>query len=175
MIGSMLDNSYTVIEEPEKAEVILINTCAFIGEAKQESIDAILEHAQLKETGRCKALVVAGCLTQRYADVLQQEMPEVDYFVGTSAYPRIAQILKGERDRAVIPDPDYIADSRTPRRNSMPRWTAYVKISEGCDNKCSVGIVHRLRGRQRGRPIADFVAEARLLAAEGAVELTLVA
>ena len=85
MLGSLLDEGYRIVEQPEEAEVILINSCAFIGEAKQESIDAILEHAQLKETGKCKALVVAGCLTQRYADVLQAEMPEVDYFVGTSA------------------------------------------------------------------------------------------
>jgi ribosomal protein S12 methylthiotransferase len=175
MLGSLLDDGYRLVEEPEDAEVILINSCAFIGEAKQESIDAILEHARHKETGRCKALVVAGCLTQRYADVLQQEMPEVDYFVGTSAYPRIASILKGERDRAVIPDPDYIADSRTPRRNSMPRWTAYVKISEGCDNQCTFCIIPTLRGAQRSRPIADIVAEAERLVAEGAVELNLVA
>ncbi|MFN2549065.1 MAG: 30S ribosomal protein S12 methylthiotransferase RimO [Myxococcales bacterium] len=175
MLGSLLDDGYTVVEDPENAEVILINSCAFIGEAKQESIDAILEHAQLKETGNCKVLVVAGCLTQRYADVLQQEMPEVDYFVGTSAYPRIAQILKGERDRAVIPDPDYIADSHTPRRNSMPRWTAYVKIAEGCDNKCTFCIIPKLRGLQRSRPIGDVVTEARRLVAEGAVELNLVA
>src|SRR3954469_22840098 len=175
MLGSLLDEGYKLVEEARDAEVILINSCAFIGEAKQESIDAILEHAQLKETGRCKALVVAGCLTQRYAEVLQQEMPEVDYFVGTSAYPRIAQILKGERDRAVIPDPDYIADSRTPRRNSMPRWTAYVKISEGCDNKCTFCIIPTLRGLQRSRPIQDIVEEAHKLVASGAVELNLVA
>jgi len=175
MLGSLLDEGYKLVEEAKDAEVILINSCAFIGEAKQESIDAILEHAQLKESGRCKALVVAGCLTQRYADVLQQEMPEVDYFVGTSAYPRIAQILKGERDRAFIPDPDYIADSKTPRRNSMPRWTAYVKISEGCDNKCTFCIIPTLRGLQRSRPIDDIVAEAHRLVAEGAVELNLVA
>src|SRR5713101_1624661 len=175
MLGSLLDEGYTLVEEARDAEVILINSCAFIGEAKQESIDAILEHATLKETGRCKALVVAGCLTQRYADVLQQEMPEVDYFVGTSAYPRIASILRGERDRAVIPDPDYIADSKTPRRNSMPRWTAYVKISEGCDNKCTFCIIPTLRGLQRSRPIADIVEEAHRLVSEGAVELNLVA
>ncbi|HET9754760.1 MAG TPA: 30S ribosomal protein S12 methylthiotransferase RimO [Myxococcales bacterium] len=175
MLGSLLDDGYRIVEEPAEAEVILINSCAFIGEAKQESIDAILEHARHKETGRCKALVVAGCLTQRYADVLQQEMPEVDYFVGTSAYPQIARILKGERDRAVIPDPDYIADSRTPRRNSMPRWTAYVKISEGCDNKCTFCIIPTLRGLQRSRPISDIVAEAQRLVGEGAVELNLVA
>src|SRR5918911_1701356 len=175
MLGTLLEQGYQLVEDARDAEVVLVNSCAFIGEAKQESIDAILEHAQLKETGSCKALVVAGCLTQRYADVLQQEMPEVDYFVGTSAYPRIAQILRGERDRAVIPNPDYIADSRTPRRNSMPRWTAYVKISEGCDNQCTFCIIPKLRGAQRSRPIADIVAEARRLASEGAVELNLVA
>lgn len=175
MLGSLLEEGYTVVEEPRQAEVILINSCAFISEAKQESIDAILEHAAYKESGNCKALVVAGCLTQRYADVLQQEMPEVDYFVGTSAYAKIAQILKGERDRAVIPDPDYIADAKTPRRNSMPAFTAYVKISEGCDNKCTFCIIPTLRGLQRSRPIADIVEEAHRLVAEGAVELNLVA
>jgi ribosomal protein S12 methylthiotransferase len=175
MLGSLLDEGYQLVENAEDAEVILINSCAFIGEAKQESIDAILEHARLKESGRCKALVVAGCLTQRYADVLQQEMPEVDYFVGTSAYPRIAQILRGERNRAVIPDPDYIADAKTPRRNSMPRWTADVKISEGCDNKCTFCIIPTLRGLQRSRPIADILEEAHKLVAQGAVELNLVA
>ncbi|MFL5432361.1 MAG: 30S ribosomal protein S12 methylthiotransferase RimO [Myxococcales bacterium] len=175
MLGTLLGQGYQLVEEPEDAEVVLINSCAFIGEAKQESIDAILEHARLKETGRCKALVVAGCLTQRYADVLQQEMPEVDYFVGTAAYPRIAEILRGERDRAVIPDPDYIADARTPRRNSMPAGSAYVKISEGCDNACTFCIIPTLRGAQRSRPIDDIVSEAERLVAEGSVELNLVA
>jgi ribosomal protein S12 methylthiotransferase len=175
MLGTLLDQGYKLVEEAEAAEVVLINSCAFIGEAKQESIDAILEHAQLKETGRCKALVVAGCLTQRYAEVLQAEMPEVDYFVGTSAYPRIAEIIRGERDRAVIPNPDYIADSHTPRRNSMPAFTAYVKISEGCDNKCTFCIIPTLRGLQRSRPIDDIVLEAHRLVAQGAQELNLVA
>jgi ribosomal protein S12 methylthiotransferase len=175
MLGSLLQKGYQLVENAADAEVVLINSCAFIGEAKQESIDAILEHAQLKETGKCKALVVAGCLTQRYAEVLQNELPEVDYFVGTSAYPRIAEIIRGERDRAVIPDPDYIADAKTPRRNSMPRWTAYVKISEGCDNKCTFCIIPTLRGLQRSRPIADIVEEAHRLVEEGAVELNLVA
>jgi len=175
MLGTLLGQGYELVDKAEDAEVVLINSCAFIGEAKQESIDAILEHARLKETGRCKALVVAGCLTQRYAEVLQQEMPEVDYFVGTSAYPRIAEILRGERDRAVIPDPDYVADSRTPRRNSMPPGSAYVKISEGCDNACTFCIIPTLRGAQRSRPIDDIVAEAHRLAAEGSVELNLVA
>ena len=175
MLGTLLDQGYRLVDEPREAEVVLINSCAFIGEAKQESIDAILEHAQLKETARCKTLVVAGCLTQRYADVLQAEMPEVDFFVGTSAYPRIAEIIRGERDRASIPNPDYIADSKTPRRNSMPAWTAYVKISEGCDNKCTFCIIPTLRGLQRSRTINDIVEEAHRLVAAGAVELNLVA
>jgi ribosomal protein S12 methylthiotransferase len=95
--------------------------------------------------------------------------------VGTSAYPRIAEIIRGERDRAVIPDPDYIADAKTPRRNSMPSFTAYVKISEGCDNKCTFCIIPTLRGLQRSRPIDDVVEEANRLVAQGAVELNLVA
>ena len=175
MLGTLLEQGYQLVQEPDNAEVILINSCAFIGEAKQESIDAILEHAQFKESGSCKALVVAGCLTQRYADVLQAEMPEVDYFVGTSGYPQIAEIIRGARDRAVLPDPHYIADSRTPRRNSMPRYTAYVKISEGCDNACTFCIIPTLRGGQRSRPIADIVTECERLASEGAQELNLVA
>jgi len=175
MLGTLLDQGYQLVQEPDGAEVILINSCAFIGEAKQESIDAILEHAQFKESGSCKALVVAGCLTQRYADVLQAEMPEVDYFVGTSGYPQIAEIIRGARDRAVLPDPHYIADSQTPRRNSMPRYTAYVKISEGCDNACTFCIIPTLRGAQRSRTIQDIVVECERLAAAGAQELNLVA
>ena len=175
MLGTLLDKGYRLVEKAEDAEVVVINSCAFIGEAKQESIDAILEHAQLKETGRCKALVVAGCLTQRYAEVLQNEMPEVDYFVGTSAYPRIAEIIRGERDRAVVPDPDYVHNSQTPRRNSMPRYTSYVKISEGCDNACTFCIIPTLRGAQRSRPIDDIVIEAHRMVEQGAVELNLVA
>src|SRR5437016_7269677 len=115
MLGTLLEQGYELVQDAREAEVVLINSCAFIGEAKQESIDAILEHARLKETARCKALVVAGCLTQRYADVLQHEMPEVDYFGGTSAYPRIADSSRGRRDRAGLPHPDDRGDARTPR------------------------------------------------------------
>jgi ribosomal protein S12 methylthiotransferase len=175
MLGTLLDDGYRLVEEPAEAEVIVINSCAFIGEAKQESIDAIFEHAAYKESGRCRSLVVTGCLTQRYAEVLQSEMPEVDHFVGTGAYQHIAQIIRGERDRAVVPDPDFVHDARTPRLNSMPAYTAYLKISEGCDNTCSFCIIPTLRGAQRSRPIADIVAEAQRHAERGVVELNLVA
>jgi ribosomal protein S12 methylthiotransferase len=175
MLATLLNDGYKLVDEPDHAEVILINSCAFIGEAKQESIDSIFEHAQYKETGNCKALVVAGCLTQRYADVLQVEMPEVDYFVGTGAYHRINEIIRGERDRAVVPDPDFVHSSQTPRLNSMPGFTSYLKISEGCDNACSFCIIPTLRGGQRSRTIDDIVTEANALAERGVVELNLVA
>jgi len=175
MLGSLLNDGYRLVDEPEKAEVIVINSCAFIGEAKQESIDAIFEHAKYKETGNCRSLVVAGCLTQRYAEVLQAEMPEVDHFVGTGAYQRIGEIIRSDRDRAVVPDPDFVHSSTTPRLNSMPGFTAYLKVSEGCNNTCSFCIIPKLRGEMRSRTIADVVAEAARLAEQGVVELNLVA
>jgi len=175
MLGSLLQDGYRLVDEPERAEVIVINSCAFIGEAKQESIDAILEHAEYKESGACRSLVVTGCLTQRYADVLQNEMPEVDHFVGTGAYQRIAEIIRTDRDRAVVPDPDFVHDARTPRLNSMPGYTAYVKVSEGCDNTCSFCIIPKLRGGMRSRTIDDIVEEAHRLVEGGAIELNLVA
>jgi ribosomal protein S12 methylthiotransferase len=175
MLGSLVEKGYRIVPDAADAEVILVNSCAFIGPAKEESIAAILEAAAYKEKGRCRSLVVSGCLAQRYADQLLVEMPEVDHFIGTSGYPRIAEIIRSERDRAVVPDPDYVHSARTPRLNSMPRWTAYVKISEGCDNKCAFCIIPTLRGKQRSRPIADVVEEAHKLVADGAVELNLVA
>ncbi len=175
MLGTLLEGGYRVVERPEDAEVIVINTCAFIGDAKKESLDAILEHARFKETGRCRTLVVAGCLTQRYPEALQAELPEVDHFVGTGAYPRIAEILRSERNRSAVPDPGFVQSSVTPRLNSMPPFTAYLKISEGCDNACAFCIIPALRGPMRSRPIDDVVREAQALAEGGAVELNLVA
>lgn len=175
MLATLMNDGYRVVDEPQEAEVILINSCAFIGPAKEESINAIFEHAQYKEEGRCKTLVVTGCLTQRYAEVLQEEMPEVDHFVGTGAYPQIAEIIRGERDRAVVPDPHFVQNSLTPRLNSMPAYTAYLKISEGCDNKCTFCIIPTLRGGQRSRTIDDLCTEANRLAESGVKELNLVA
>src|SRR5690606_9275775 len=116
-----------------------------------------------------------GCLSQRYADELAKELPEVDHFLGTAAYAQIPQLLEGGAPRQVIPDPDYIHSSATPRINSLPAWTAYLKISEGCDNQCAFCIIPKLRGPQRSRPIHDVVAEAERLAAQGVRELNLVA
>ncbi len=178
MLGGFLAHGYELVDDPARAEVIVVNTCAFIGPAKEESVDTILELGRYKEdgVGRCETLVVTGCLTQRYSGQLQQELPEVDHFVGTGAYAELPDLLAARQlPRAVVPDPEYLHDARTPRVNSLPAYTAYLKISEGCDNQCQFCIIPTLRGAQRSRPIADVVAEARDLAARGAVELNLVA
>ena len=176
MLGTLGARGYTLVERPEDASVIVVNTCAFIGPAKQESVDTILELAELKKTGRCNTLVVTGCLSQRYGPELAKEMPEVDHFLGTGAYVQIGDLLAAEAaPRQIIPDPHYVHDARTPKVNSSPKWTAYLKISEGCDNACAFCIIPTLRGAQRSRPIDDLVAEARTLAASGVRELNLVA
>ncbi|MHB1845551.1 MAG: 30S ribosomal protein S12 methylthiotransferase RimO [Deltaproteobacteria bacterium] len=178
MLGGFLGRGYELVQDPSQAEVIVINTCAFIGPAKEESIDAILEHGRFKdpEAGRCETLVVTGCLTQRYGAQLQAEMPEVDHFIGTSGYAELPDLLATHRlPKSVIPDPEYLHDSKTPKVNSLPSYTAYLKISEGCDNQCQFCIIPTLRGAQRSRPIADVVREAKALVQNGAVELNLVA
>ena len=176
MLGTLLGRGYSLVREPESAQVIVVNTCAFIGPAKQESIETILELAEHKRTGKCQTLVVTGCLPQRYAPQLSRELPEVDHFLGTSAYAQVADLLAAENSpREVIPDPDFIHDARTPRINSLPSFTAYLKIAEGCDNACAFCIIPKLRGAQRSRPIEDLVAEAEQLARQGAAELNLIA
>jgi ribosomal protein S12 methylthiotransferase len=176
MLGTLKQRGYSLVGDPATADVIVVNTCAFIGPAKQESVDSILEMAELKKTGVCNTLVVTGCLSQRYGAELSKEMPEVDHFLGTSAYAQIGDLLAAEASpRQVIPDPDYIHDAKTPRENSMPSYTAYLKISEGCDNACAFCIIPTLRGGQRSRPIDDVVAEAKKLADQGVQELNLVA
>jgi len=175
MLGGLVEGGWRLTEAPDEADVLVVNTCAFIEASKQESIEAILEAARYKTEGRAKKLVVTGCLSQRYADELAKELPEVDHFLGTAAYAQIPQLLEGGAPRQVIPDPDYIHSSATPRINSLPAWTAYLKISEGCDNQCAFCIIPKLRGPQRSRPIHDVVAEAERLAAQGVRELNLVA
>lgn len=176
MLGTLKHRGYTLVQDPADAQVIVVNTCAFIGPAKQESVDSILEMAEYKKAGACKTLVVTGCLSQRYSTELSKEMPEVDHFLGTGAYAQIGDLLAAEASpRQVIPDPDFIHDAATPRENSMPSYTAYLKISEGCDNACAFCIIPTLRGGQRSRPVADIVAEAQRLADGGVQELNLIA
>lgn len=176
MLGALARRGYALVREPEKAEVIVVNTCSFIGPAKEESIRAVLEMAEHKKSGACQTLVVAGCMAQRYAAELVAELPEVDHFVGTGAYAQVADLLAAAAaPKAVIPDPEYIHDAKTPRVNSMPRYTSFLKVSEGCDNQCAFCIIPKIRGPQRSRPVEDLVAEVRRLAREGCVEFNLIA
>jgi ribosomal protein S12 methylthiotransferase len=176
MLGHTAEAGHTVVASPEEAEVIVVNTCGFIGEAKQESIDAILEMARHKEAGTCKRLVVAGCLSQRYPRELSDEMPEVDHFIGTDEVGQIAGAIAGSARRVQVAEtPRFLYDDIAPRRPSMATHTAYVKIAEGCDRPCAFCIIPKLRGPQRSRLPESVVREARSLAAAGTKEICLVA
>lgn len=176
MLGSLLEEGWEFSRDAEEADVIVVNTCGFIESAKEESIQAILEAAELKAAGKAKRLVVTGCLSQRYPEELARELPEVDHFLGSGTPAEIVRILRDEgAPRQFVPDPDYIQTAATPRRNSLPAYTAYLKIAEGCDNQCGFCIIPKLRGKQRSRPIEDVVREAERLVAQGVREINLVA
>jgi ribosomal protein S12 methylthiotransferase len=176
MLGQTLGAGHQIVAAPEEAQVIVVNTCGFIGEAKQESIDAILEMARHKESGTCQRLVVTGCLSQRYPDELAAEMPEVDHFLGTDEVGSITDAIAGNADRVrVLETPRYLYDDHSPRQASMARHTAYVKIAEGCDRPCAFCIIPKLRGPQRSRTPDSVRREAEALAAAGTKEICLVA
>ncbi len=176
MLGHTTDAGYSIVADPAAADVIVVNTCGFIGEAKQESIDAILEMAKFKEAGSCKRLVVAGCLSQRYPKELAADMPEVDNFIGTDEVGIIARVIAGVTERVHVAEtPRFLYDDLAPRKPSMATHTAYVKIAEGCDRPCAFCIIPKLRGPQRSREPGSVVNEARTLAAAGTKEICLVA
>ena len=178
MAGVLRRADYEVVPEAEQADIVLVNTCSFIDAAKEESIDAILEVARLKETGSLQTLVVAGCLPQRYADDLARELPEVDLFIGTGEVPRIAEILQSHRSnkkRLYVGLPSYLYNHATPRLRATPSHTAFVKASEGCDHKCAFCIIPQLRGPHRSRPIDSIVNEAIALGRDGVKEINLIA
>ncbi|HIT84944.1 MAG TPA: 30S ribosomal protein S12 methylthiotransferase RimO [Candidatus Ornithomonoglobus intestinigallinarum] len=178
MLGLLAEEDYKLVADPAEADVIIINTCAFIDSAKQESINTILEMAQYKEEGRCRLLIATGCLSQRYKEEVLKEMPEVDYVVGTGEFDRICEFIKeaerGER-RAECGSPDRTPDDRLPRILTTPPYTAYLKISDGCDNNCTYCAIPMIRGRFRSRPMENIVYEAKSLAENGVKELILIA
>jgi ribosomal protein S12 methylthiotransferase len=180
MLGLLGRGGYEVVAEPERASVIVVNSCSFIGEAKQESIDTILEMASYKTDGACTKLVVTGCLSQRYADQLASELPEVDHFLGSADFARLPEVLEPARGApaprlVVAGTPEYLYDDQSPRRLSTVAGSAYLKIAEGCDRPCAFCIIPALRGPQRSRTIDSVVREAEQLVASGVVELNLVA
>jgi ribosomal protein S12 methylthiotransferase len=179
MAGLLKKNHYEIVEEATGADIVLVNTCGFIGPAKEESIETILEVARLKEQGKVRKLVVAGCLSQRYPDELAAELPEVDLFIGTGEVPRIAEILREhETDasrRRYVGVPSYLYNESTPRLRTTPAYTAFLKVSEGCDHKCAFCIIPQLRGPHRSRSIASVVSEAAALGSSGVKEINLIA
>jgi ribosomal protein S12 methylthiotransferase len=175
MLGVARNKGYTHVDEAADAEVIVVNTCGFIGEAKKESIDAIFEMAGLKADGSCKRLVVAGCLSQRHPDELAKEMPEVDHFLGSSDMLKLGEVLDGRADRMLVGNPaDWVIRAGDPRTISTPGGSAYVKIAEGCNRTCSFCVIPEMRGKQRSRPIADVVTEVTRLVAAGVREINLI-
>ncbi|RLB69721.1 MAG: 30S ribosomal protein S12 methylthiotransferase RimO [Deltaproteobacteria bacterium] len=179
MLGCLPLDRYEIILDESEADIIIVNTCAFINDAKEESVDTILEMADYKENGSCKLLVVAGCLPQRYQDVLKEQLPEVDLFLGTAEGPQIVELIERQLENDVpiqkIGVPDYLYDHETPRVNSSPTYTSYVKIAEGCSNHCSYCIIPQLRGKLRSRSIDSVVEEAHHLASQGVTEIVLIA
>jgi ribosomal protein S12 methylthiotransferase len=177
MLGRLRARGYTIAADARDADVIVVNTCAFIDRAKQESVDTILEMAREKETGRARRLVVTGCLAQRYDAELRREIPEIDATLGTGQVDDIVRAVEGEplHTDAEHGLPQWVYDHTTPRLLSTPPYLAYVKISEGCDYTCSFCIIPTLRGRHRSRPLDDVAAEVRSLAERGVKEIVLVA
>jgi ribosomal protein S12 methylthiotransferase len=179
MIGLLAGEGHELVLDPAAADVLVVNTCSFIEPAKVESIDAILDCARLKAARAGRRLVVTGCLAQRYADELRRELPEVDVFVGTGELAAITTAV------TVPPQPGtplvYVGAGHTlaeldrPRVVVSPFFSAYLKVSEGCNHRCSFCIIPRIRGRHESRPLASLVREAEQLAAQGVVELNLVA
>ena len=177
MLGMLAEAGVPLAERPEDAECLVVNTCAFIDRARQESVDTILELAKLKETGRCRALIVTGCLTQRYGGDILRELPEVDGILGTSGLSRIVDLVRqaaGRHDWATAAPPGYLYDAATPRLLTARVPYAYVKIAEGCDMGCTFCAIPQFRGRHRSRPLADVVKEVEGLAARGIQEAILV-
>jgi len=180
MLGTLAKDGFVLTDDPARAEVVIINTCGFIEEAKQESINAIIEHGALKTSGVCKVLIAAGCLSQRYQGDLLKALPELDGVVGTGETGRIAEICRmllgpgRATQRLWTSPPPYLYDELTPRLRLGKQHSAYVKIAEGCNRNCAFCAIPIMRGKQRSRPVASIVAEARALADEGVKEINLI-
>lgn len=178
MLGLLREAGFLITTKEKEADIIIINTCAFIGDAKEESINTILSLAQHKAKGNCKLIVVAGCLAQRYPEVLLDEMPEIDALVGTGRIPEIVSIVKEALSGGKVcrvGKGGYGYTRNYPRVLTTPHHYAYIKISDGCNNRCSYCIIPKLRGNYSSRPIETIVAEANGLAQGGVKELILVA
>ena len=179
MLSILSNDGYEIVSNPELADTIIVNTCGFIDSAKQESIDAILEMAEYKETGRCRKLIVTGCLAERYSNDILSELPEVDAILGTGDYDRIAEIIRmsAEDDNkpVITGHIDRTPECALPRTLLTPSYSAYLKIADGCDNNCTYCAIPKIRGHFRSRLPEDIISEAQGLAKSGVKELILIA
>lgn len=178
MLGILRNNNVDVTASPSEADVIIINTCTFIESAKEEAIATILQMAEFKKIGKCRALIVAGCLGQRYKKEILDELPEVDAIVGTGAWDRIMEAVNASLagNKIIIADKsEIIYNDSMPRILTTPKYTAYVKVAEGCDNQCAYCVIPLVRGKFRSRPIESIVAETKELVKQGAREINLIA
>lgn len=179
MLGLFVRDGFRTVGDPAEADIAVVNTCAFLQSAVAESRDAVAQVAALKHAGNLRGLIVTGCLAQRQGASLLTDFPEVDAVLGTGQWKEVVRaarhVLEGRPDRAAwTDDPSGALDGAVPRALSTPRHLAYLKISEGCDHRCTFCIIPRLRGDQRSRKVADLVAEAERLAAQGVRELVLI-
>ena len=178
MLGILNDRGFTFTDDEMEAEVIAVNTCCFIHDAKQESINTILEMAEHKKDGKCKILIVTGCLAHRYQDEITKEIPEVDAFIGTSSYDKIADVIEAVLDGRTynsIEDTDRLPLVRSKRVVTTGGYYEYLKIAEGCDKHCTYCIIPKIRGNFRSVPMERLIKEAKELAEQGVKELILVA
>ena len=178
MLGILNNKGYEITADVNEAEIIVVNTCAFIESAKEESISAILEMAEYKEN-KCELLIVCGCLAQRYNDDIEVSLPEVDIILGTTDYAKIADAIedyyvKGEKN-SMVGDCNSIVEYDLPRIRTTSSYSAYVKIADGCDNYCTYCIIPKLRGRYKSRPEESILNEIKALAKEGVKEVILIA
>ncbi len=177
MLGVLAGSGFEITSDQAQADVIVVNTCGFIESAKEESIDAILEAARMKKEGKCAKVIVAGCLAQRYREELLKELPEADAVIGTAEISRINEICEqalGGREHVLkVSEPAMVYG--LPRLSTTPGHYRYLKIAEGCSNRCSYCAIPIIRGNFRSRPYASILEEARMLAGEGARELILLA
>lgn len=176
ILGLLSKEGYSLTTDPSRAEIVIVNTCSFIEAATKEAIETILQLSRLRKEGRCRLLIVSGCLPQRYGKVLEKELPEVDLFVGTGAFQNLPKLLSQKpRRKSFLPQSTFLYNEKTPRILSTPSFTAYLKIAEGCSNTCTFCTVPKIRGRYRSRKLRSVLKEAERLAGQGVQELILIA
>ena len=178
ILGTLKDSGFVIADSPRAADIAIVNTCSFIEDAKKESIETILGLIDLKNAGKIKGILVAGCLPQRYGKALRKELGEIDGFIGVEGFARlpklISDIMDGKKVYSVSRNPVYLYDWKTPRQALTPVHFAYIKISEGCSHKCSFCVIPKIRGRHRSRSIESIVGEARDLIGRGVKEINLI-